>query len=95
MAKKIKKIRFNGVEYEICGSGISGAKAADGTILNVVDGWLQVGNLAAVDTVGEAQLDNTLLGKINAIKDMNDAQFSEINNEYALTAVYCGTSEDI
>lgn len=92
MASKVKKIILNGAELEI-DSGVSGAKTTGGTLLDVAEGTLKVGNLAALDSVSESELEKTLMDRINSIRGMNDSQFSMVDGEYALVLVDGGTSK--
>ena len=78
------------------GSGINGAKTTSGGILTVgADNYLSVGDLAAVDKVSTAQLDDTLSSIVN--RTMNETQFEldSSANQYSLKNVYGGTSADV
>lgn len=55
------------------GSSIAGAITTDGTLLDIVNGRIKVGNLAALDRVGTGQLEETLLSLVN--RTMNESQF--------------------
>ena len=93
MADKVKKIILNGAELEI-DSGITGAKTTGGaTLVEIADGLLKVGNLAALDSVSEKELNETLMDKIDSIRGMNGTQFSVVDDEYALTLVDGGSSK--
>lgn len=83
---------FNGSGGGGGGSNLSGAITTDGTLLNIVNNRIKVGNLAALDKVTTDQLDDTLLNIAN--RKMNETQFELNDNIYSLKHVWCGTSTD-
>lgn len=77
------------------GSGeIDGAKTTSGTLLGIVGGYIQVGDLAAADKVSTVQLDDTLLNIVNRKMNETQFEFDSSTNTYSLRNIYGGASTD-
>lgn len=82
------------VPWEDKNTGVSSVKTTNGTLLDIVNGCLTVGNLANKDEISESDLDKSLLEKINSVSmKMNSDQFSVSNGEYTLVGIDCGSSQ--
>lgn len=71
---------------------VNGAKTTGGTLIEIVDNKLKLGNLAALDKISKSELNDELADLMN--RTMNGTQFELDDGTYSLKYVYCGTSTE-
>jgi hypothetical protein len=72
---------------------VNGAKTTGGTLIEIVDNKLKLGNIAALDKISKSELNDELADLMN--RKMNGTQFELEDGTYSLKYVYCGTSTEI